>query len=427
TASSPTRMEAWSLQQLGWTTIVPITTNGTYTIGAADLSHSADTAFYVRVKDPNPRGEYYLLENREASLADSAVIRYHCLVSGQPGSCDGGGLAVWHIDSEQVVNAGITVSNTVNSGAIHGVSLLQADGLDQLLSGTNRGDAGDLFPSPVANNPAIGINTNPASVKNVDGSFAGFVIDSIRKLSTNGPVAFRIRFGGLTSVQSTDAAAFISVDGTPYHTFQGLFDSGSVHTVAVADTQFRVSDSLERWIFSSWSDAGAASHSVVGSFAGDSLTATLIRAFRVKATILAGGTATSNPPGVLTGAYFAPSTAVSVTAHPTGSNIFLGWSGDTTAADTVLALTLSRPFAVTANFSAPLQLAAVLQQLFTGSSTLSAQQINYLDANGNKSGGFSVDVGDFLAWVRATHAVPAAPPAPGSQALARLPRNGGRP
>jgi hypothetical protein len=154
---------------------------------------------------------------------------------------------------------------------------------------------------------------------------------------------------------------------------------------------------------------------------------TLARAFRVKATILAGGTATSSPAGVLTGAYFAPSTAVSVTAHPTGNNIFLGWSGDTTATDSVLALTLTRPYAVTANFSAPLQLSAVLQQLFTGSSTLTAQQINYLDANGNKSGGFSVDVGDFLAWARATHAVPAAPPAPGSPLIARLPQKGGRP
>ena len=118
---------------------------------------------------------------------------------------------------------------------------------------------------------------------------------------------------------------------------------------------------------------------------------------------------------------------MSVTAHPTGGNIFLGWSGDTTASDSVLSLTLNQPYRVTANFSSPLQLSAVLQELFSGSGTLSAQQINYLDANGNKSGGFTVDVGDFLAWARATHAVPAAPPAPGSAVLARLPVKGGRP
>ncbi|HXH62804.1 MAG TPA: immune inhibitor A domain-containing protein, partial [Gemmatimonadales bacterium] len=420
---SPSRMEVWSLNELGWVTLVPLTTGGDYSVGPAP---TADTAFYVRVNGANPRGEYFLLENRERTLADSAVIRIHCQVSSLSPGCDGGGLAIWHVDSEQIVNHGFNVDNTVNVGPIHGLALVQADGLDQLGSGANRGDAGDLYAGP-SGNSALGINTSPAAVKNSDGSFAGFVIDSIRKVSSNGPVAFRIRFGGLTSVRGNDTSAFISVDAINYHIFRGLFDSGSVHTVAVPDTQYRASDSLVRWAFSSWSDGLGISHTVTGNFAGDSLTALLNRAFRVKATILSGGTATSNPAGVLTGAYFAPSTSVSITAHPTSGNIFLGWSGDTTASDSVLGLTLSQPYRVTANFSAPLQLAAVLQQLFSGSSTLSAQQINYLDANGNKNGGFTEDVGDFLAWVRATHAVPAAPPAPGSPLTARLPLKGGRP
>lgn len=421
---SPSRMEAWSLNELGWVTVVPLTTGGDYSLGAAP---TADTAFYVRVAAPNPRGEYFLLENRERTLADSAVIRIHCQVSSLAPSCDGGGLAIWHVDSEQIANNGFTTNNTVNSGPIHGLALMQADGLNQLGSGANRGDAGDLYPEPSNSNTAFGLNSTPAAAKNSDGSFAGFVIDSIRKVSANGPIAFRLRFGGLTSVQSTDPQAFISVDGTQYHTFLGFFDSGSVHTVAVADTQYRATDSLVRWVFSSWSDAGARTHTVTGSFSGDSLTANLIAAFRVKATILAGGSATSNPAGVLTGAYFAPNTSVSITAHPLSGNIFLGWSGDTTASDSVLLLTLTRPYGVTANFSPPLQLSAVLQQLFTGASTLSAQQINYLDGNGNKTGGLTVDVGDFLSWVRATHAVPAAPPAPGSPLIARLPQKGGRP
>jgi len=421
---SPSRMEVWSLNELGWVTLVPLTTGGDYSVGPAP---TADTAFYVHVNGSNPRGEYFLLENRERTLADSAVIRIHCQVSGLPASCDGGGLAIWHVDSEQIVNHGFSKDNTVNVGPIHGLALMQADGLDQLGSGANRGDAGDLYPKPDSSNRSFGIGTNPAAVKNSDGTFAGFVIDSIRKVSSNGPIAFRLRYGGLTSVRGNDTSALISVDAVNYHVFRGLFDSGSVHTVAVADTQYRVADSLVRWVFSSWSDGLGISHTVTGNFAGDSLTANLTKAFRVNATILAGGTATSSPVGVLTGAYFAPSTSVSITAHPTGGNIFLGWSGDTTASDSVLSLTLNQPYRVTANFSPPLQLSAVLQQLFTGSSTLSAQQISYLDANGNKNGGFSVDVGDFLAWARATHAVPAAPPAPGAPRIARLPLKGGRP
>ena len=47
-ALSPARMESWSLSELGWITIVPLTVaESTYTFDAAPLS---DTAFYVAVK-----------------------------------------------------------------------------------------------------------------------------------------------------------------------------------------------------------------------------------------------------------------------------------------------------------------------------------------------------------------------------------------
>jgi immune inhibitor A len=51
---SPSRMEAWSLSELGWITIVPLTSNGTYTFEAAPVS---DSAYYVAVQGSNPRGE----------------------------------------------------------------------------------------------------------------------------------------------------------------------------------------------------------------------------------------------------------------------------------------------------------------------------------------------------------------------------------
>ncbi|PYP51127.1 MAG: hypothetical protein DMD45_08750, partial [Gemmatimonadetes bacterium] len=60
---SPSRMDAWSLSQLGWVTIVPLGSAGTHSFGAAPTS---DTAFYLPVSGSNPRGEYFLLENRQA-------------------------------------------------------------------------------------------------------------------------------------------------------------------------------------------------------------------------------------------------------------------------------------------------------------------------------------------------------------------------
>jgi hypothetical protein len=53
--------------------------------------------------------------------------------------------------------------------------------------------------------------------------------------------------------------------------------------------------------------------------------------------------------------------------------------------------------------------AAVVTRLLTGSGTLSADELTYLDLLGNKNARF--DVGDFLAWVQATGATPAPPAA----------------
>lgn len=201
---SPSRMEAWSLAQLGWVTLAPITRAGTYAIGPAP---TAESTYVVRVQGGNPRGEYFLLENRQAVLADTAVIRYHCQKSGSPPNC-GGGLLVWHVDSEQVANNGFRVSNLVNDGPIHGVELEQADGLRNLDrnpnsdSLANRGDAGDPYPG-VTGNTAFGWGTTPAATKNADRSFIGFTIDSVRQLAPQGAVAFRLRFGVVLAYAAT--------------------------------------------------------------------------------------------------------------------------------------------------------------------------------------------------------------------------------
>src|SRR5256886_7611792 len=82
-------MDAWSVSQVGWVTLAPLATSGTYSFGAAPTS---DTAFLVRPTGANPRGEYFLLENRQAVDADSALIRNACQVwyqAATPPECSG--------------------------------------------------------------------------------------------------------------------------------------------------------------------------------------------------------------------------------------------------------------------------------------------------------------------------------------------------
>ena len=203
--SSPARMDAWSLSQLGWVTLAPLTTSGTYSFGAAPTS---DTAFLVRPTGANPRGEYFLLENRQAVDADSALIRNACQVWYQapmPPQCSGGLLA-WHVDSQQIAQHGFEFGNAVNAGPTHGLELLQADARGNLDANPNilctppaagcadRGDAGDPYPG-VTQNPTLTLFTNPNTALN-SGACPGVGIDSISQVLPNDVMRFVLRLGG---------------------------------------------------------------------------------------------------------------------------------------------------------------------------------------------------------------------------------------
>ena len=488
---SPSRMEAWSLNELGWVAVRILNTTGTYHFGAAPVS---DTAFYINVQGTNTRSEYVLLENRQRAQADTAVIRIHCVRSGQPAGCPGG-MLIWHADGAQIANGGFQNGNDLNAGPIHGLAVAEADGLGQLLcgaNGCNRGDAGDYYPG-ISNNTAFSFQTTPAATKNLDGSFVGFAIDSIRQIVPGGEMAFRLRFGGLTVVRGSDTAAVISMDAVNYNVFRNLLDDGSIHSVSVADTQFSASN-LTRWRWTSWSDGLGRTHDITASLSGSTITATLARDFKIIANAGGNGTITSNPVVNLAGAFIAEGNGVQLTATPNGGFVFNGWTGDTTFSTAIVTLPMGRPYTVTANFASQLAISSgaarpngvmaaayndtlrvtggsgtnswnvtggalptgvtlaaatgilsgfpqqtgnfsyqatvvsgaqnqsqtftfsvtapalatadVVTQMLGPGAPLNADQIRYLDYLGNNNGSF--DVGDFLAWVKATGAPPLA-------------------
>ena len=199
---SPSRMDAWSLSQLGWVTIVPLGSAGTHSFGAAPTS---DTAFYLPVSGSNPRGEYFLLENRQAVEADTAMIEHDCQVwyQGPPGSC-GGGLLIYHVDSMQIAQHDLDHDNTVNSGPIHGLEVVQADGFDNLDASPygcggptagcyDYGDAGDPYPGTTGHSTVAGSSV-PANLLNT-GACSGFRIDSIAQIVPSGAVRFVLTSG----------------------------------------------------------------------------------------------------------------------------------------------------------------------------------------------------------------------------------------
>src|SRR6266702_1585495 len=355
---SPSRMDAWSLNQLGWVTIVPLGSAGTHSFGAAPTS---DTAFYLPVSGSNPRGEYFLLENRQAVEADTAMIEHNCQVWYQgptpPAYC-GGGLLIYHVDSTQIAQHDL--DGTVNSGPIHGLEVVQADGF------------GNLDASPYGcGGPTAGC---------YDYSDAG----------DRYPVWV---------VRATDTAAVIQFDAVTYHLFRDVLTPGTMHSVSVADTQFTVGGRT-RQVFVSWSGGQPRSFSYTAGATPETLTVTLARSHQVDYGTTSGGTISGSVPS---GTFVADGTPVTLTATDTSVvRTFQGWAGDTVTKNLSVTLPMGRPYSVRAVFLETFNTVDVVSQLLNGASTLTAAQLTDLDQLGNNSGEF--DLGDFLAWVQATGA-----------------------
>jgi hypothetical protein len=394
TQYSPARMEAWSLDRLGWVTIVPLTAGGTYSFGPAPTS---DTAFMVRVMTTNPRGEYFLLENRQGVSADSAMVRRACEASGRtfPTNC-AGGLALWHIDSAKVAAGG-----GKNAGTIHAVALVEADGLRQLWADVNAGDAGDLYPGTTANT-VFGPATNPAAVKNADGEYVGFTLDSIQQIVPGGAMGFRLSFG-IPLAFSTDGPGTIT--STPAVPADTALPLGTVVTLVAAP------------------DAGA----VFEGWAGDTVTTndtlvlTMTRAWTVSAAFVPQLLAVEPSPasGVMGASFSLPLAASGGTGGYTwslaggvlpagvtlkGVGAISGIpeeTGSFSVSARVTSGTQTEDVPVTITVTAPaLTTATVLGALLGTGAVLTAEEATYLDLLGNRNGRY--DVGDFHAFIAKT-------------------------
>jgi len=181
---SPAGFDAWSLAELGWIAVDSLPEGGTV-LGPVAAS---DT---VRALGVPGTDEYFLFENRQALGSDTAQLNPACQFRGR--SCaKAPGVLIWHIDLGQIVANGFRRGNRVNSGPVHGVALVQADGLNELRTpgSRNRGDGGDPWPG-ATQHTFLGDTTNPAALDN-QGLTAGFELDSIRQLTPGGAMAFHL-------------------------------------------------------------------------------------------------------------------------------------------------------------------------------------------------------------------------------------------
>jgi hypothetical protein len=150
------------------------------------------------------------------------------------------------------------------------------------------------------------------------------------------------------TIGTSPAGATFSVDGTSYTSTQSFtWTVGDTHTLAVSSPQ--TTSSGTEYSFSSWSDGGAASHTVTASSSTSSYTASFGTSYLL--TI-----ATNNSHGTVTpasGSYYSSGSTVSLKATPASGYSFNDWTGSSDIASIDSAsttITMKSAESITANF-----------------------------------------------------------------------------
>jgi M6 family metalloprotease-like protein len=394
---SPARYEAWSLVQMGWVKVDTLTSSRTVSITPVTAS---DTVYYIAVPASN---EYFLVENRQALESDSAQMNpLYNVIAKMPG------LLIWHVDQNMIDAHGMTMDNRVNTGFVHGLALMEADGKRNLwaspgTAASNRGDLGDSYPGS-SGNTRFSYTSVPAARLNT-GGFIGWKIDSITQVVPNGAMSFRFLRQASTVVTGNYPSAQVKVNATSTTRYEEIFGPGDSFSLDATSPQVQDAG-RSRFTFTSWSDGQPQAHTVLGHAGPDTIIATFAAEFRVKLTQVGTGTVTASQPGdLVAGVFLASGTPVTLTAAAGGGTIFSGWTGDTTSTAATLTLPMGRGYNVTATFVTPVPVnVEAAATALMGGAALTTAQTSYLDQIGNKNTGY--DLGDFLALLRLNGVVP---------------------
>ncbi len=405
---SPASFDAWSLAELGWITLDTLASGSERSLAPVQRG---DTVYLAETMDP---GIYFLLENRQRLGSDTAMMNPAFIRQKSPG------LLIWQVDVARVTSA--SASNTVNTGSRQGVALAQADGLNQLRSAVvgvrNRGDTGDPFPGTTTNRD-FGLATTPSAVR-FDGAPLDVRFDRITQLA-DGRITLRYVRRAPTLVASRAVEGRVRVNGVAAQRFREVYPTGETITLT-ADSLQTTFDGRSALRWTGWSDGGTRTHELT-TRAGtpDSIFADFATTHRVRVTVNGPGVVTASVPGVVTtGRYFDVGATLRLDVQATPGVEFLGWRGDSVAAQTSLDLMVQRPYDLIADFVsvAAIDVARATRALL-GGPVLDTTTRQYLDAIGNRNGGY--DVGDLLAWLRRTNQ-----PVPPALSRALLHAAGGR-
>lgn len=163
--SSPSHLDAWSKQRLGWAAPNPIS-SGTI-IAQLPQIETNSAGMYKLYGNGTPTTEYFLLENRQKV--------------GYDASLPGAGMLIWHVDDTRTSNTREWYPGYTSNGHFW-VALEQADGLWQLDKNLNYGDANDPYPGGT-NNRVFDAFSTPSS-DNYNFNHTGISVSNISNSSS---------------------------------------------------------------------------------------------------------------------------------------------------------------------------------------------------------------------------------------------------
>jgi len=158
---------------------------------------------------------------------------------------------------------------------------------------------------------------------------------------------FAVRVVDVTVDTNPTGLAFF-VDTSPYAAAQVFsWQEGTSHVVEIVETTQPGIDG-ERFVFSGWSDAGAASHTYVAPSADESLTANFTQQFRWTTAVSPGGAGSVTP---ASDSWYDAGTVIAPEAIPSAGYEFREWTGNLTGTSNPASVTMAGPKDATAEFS----------------------------------------------------------------------------
>ena len=163
--------------------------------------------------------------------------------------------------------------------------------------------------------------------------------NEVNGLATNGDP-------GIT-VTTNPAGLQVVVDGTSYSTPQTFnWTAGSSHTLSVSSPQNGPAGT--RYVYSSWSDGGAQTHSITAPSSSTTYTANFTTQYRLTTSVSPSGGGTVNPAGTN---WYNSGQSVSISATASAGYSFSNWSGSLSGSTNPTSLTMNGAKDVAANFT----------------------------------------------------------------------------